>query len=208
MHGECARLAKRRPPNAKSVADHFRATKRLAEAANGLRAIAMPRNGRGALACSFTKPKRRASLARRRGAPGKRCAGKPGGESRRCGEPIEHRLPLGAGLGNAYGCLRGLCRYMRAAQAFDEAAENIRFSAQKLGNRRCGALPKGAATYGKWEHPTAMGLARSEFGRTSANAKMEAGNDAAQTMIDAAYGHHSFERFRKRFLLMRRNKKK
>ena len=36
----------------------------------------------------------------------------------------------------------------------------------------------------------------------------EAGNDVAQTMIDAAYGYHNFERFRKRFLLMRRNKKK
>ena len=35
-----------------------------------------------------------------------------------------------------------------------------------------------------------------------------AGNDDAQTMIDAAYGYHNFERFRKRFLLMRRNKKK
>ena len=37
---------------------------------------------------------------------------------------------------------------------------------------------------------------------------MEAGNDVAQTMIDAAYGYHNFERFRKRFLLMRWNKKK
>jgi transposase len=53
-----------------------------------------------------------------------------------------------------------------------------------------------------------MGLARNEFGWTFTNAKMEAGNDVAQTMIDAAYGYHNFERFRKRFLLMRRNKKK
>ena len=36
----------------------------------------------------------------------------------------------------------------------------------------------------------------------------EAGNDVAQTMIDAAYGYHNFERFRKRFLPMRWNKKK
>ena len=36
----------------------------------------------------------------------------------------------------------------------------------------------------------------------------EAGSNVAQTMIDAAYGYHNFERFRKRFLLMRRNKKK
>jgi transposase len=37
---------------------------------------------------------------------------------------------------------------------------------------------------------------------------MEAGNDVAQTMIDAAYGYRNFDRFRRRFLLMRWNKKK
>ena len=36
----------------------------------------------------------------------------------------------------------------------------------------------------------------------------EAGNDVAQTMIDAAYGYHNFERFRKRFLLMGWNAKR
>lgn len=35
----------------------------------------------------------------------------------------------------------------------------------------------------------------------------EGGSDFAQAMIDMAYGRHSFERFRKRFLLMRLNKR-
>lgn len=35
----------------------------------------------------------------------------------------------------------------------------------------------------------------------------EAGNDVAQAMIDAAYGNRNFDRFRRRFLLMRWNKK-
>ena len=49
-------------------------------------------------------------------------------------------------------------------------------------------------------------LARNGFSRTFANAKMEAGNDVVQTMIDAAYAHRDFDRFRRRFLLMRRNR--
>ena len=49
---------------------------------------------------------------------------------------------------------------------------------------------------------------KNEFGVVLSNAKIEAGNDVAQTMIDAAYGHRNFERFRKRFLLMRWNAKR
>ena len=54
----------------------------------------------------------------------------------------------------------------------------------------------------------ARGLAKNEFGVVLSNAKIEAGNDVAQTMIDAAYGYRNFERFRKRFLPMGRNAKR
>ena len=53
-----------------------------------------------------------------------------------------------------------------------------------------------------------QGLVKKKFGWTFANAKKEAGNDMFQTMFDAAYGYHGFERSRKRFLLMRWNKKR
>ena len=54
----------------------------------------------------------------------------------------------------------------------------------------------------------ARGLAKNEFGVVPSDAKIEAGNDVAQTMIDAAYGYRNFERFRKRFLPMGRNAKR
>ena len=97
---------------------------------------------------------------------------------------------------------------MRVTQTFFEAVGNVRFIAQKLENCGCDILSNVAATYRKWENEIARGLAKNEFGRTFTNAEMEAGNDVAQTMIDAAYGYHNFERFRKRFLLMRWNKKR
>jgi len=34
------------------------------------------------------------------------------------------------------------------------------------------------------------------------------GEEAAQTIIDAAYGYRNFERFRKRFFFMKWNKKR
>ena len=145
---------------------------------------------------------------RRRDVPDRWYTRKSDGESWHYDELIKRCLSLDADLRNAYDCLQDLYRYMRVTQTFAEAVENIRFVAQKLENCRCDVLSKVAATYRKWEYPIAMGLASNEFGWAFTNAKMEAGNDVAQTMIDAAYGYHNFERFRKRFLLMRRNKKK
>ena len=54
----------------------------------------------------------------------------------------------------------------------------------------------------------ARGLAKNEFGVLPSDARIETGNDVAQTMIDAAYGYLNFKRFRKRFLLMRWNAKR
>lgn len=60
----------------------------------------------------------------------------------------------------------------------------------------------------KREVEIARALAKNDLGMVFTNAKMEAANDVAQTMIDAAYGYRNFERFRKRFLLMRWNKRR
>ena len=208
MYDEYAHLARRWLPNAKVVADRFHVVKQLTEAVNRLRVTAMSRNERDALAYNFMKSKWRVFLMRMRDVPDRRYTRKSDGESWHYDELIRHCLSLDADLRNAYDCLQDLYRYMRVTQTFAEAVENIRFVAQKLENCRCDVLSKVAATYRKWECPIAMGLARNEFGWTFTNAKMEAGNDVAQTMIDAAYGYHNFERFRKRFLLMRWNKKK
>ncbi len=65
------------------------------------------------------------------------------------------------------------------------------------------AFRRVAATYRKREAEIARGIAKNDMGATLTNAKMEAGNDVAQTMIDAAYGYRNFERFRECFLPMR-----
>ena len=121
---------------------------------------------------------------------------------------IRYCLSLDSGLANAYDCLQDLYRYMRVEDTFAKCLENVRFVARKLENCGCDVLSKVAATYRKWEVEIARGLAKNEFGVVLSNAKMKAGNYVAQTMIDAAYGYRNFERFRKRFLLMRWNAKR
>ena len=120
-------------------------------------------------------------------------------------------LPLrGAMVGRSltYQERAAIIAELNAGDTFARCLENVGFVATRLENCRNEILAKVAATYRKWEVPIARGLAKNEFGWVFTNAKMEAGNDVAQTMIDAAYGYRNFERFRKRFLLMRWNKKK
>lgn len=208
MYDEYAHLARRWLPNAKVVADRFHVVKQLTEAVNRLRVIAMNRNEKDTLAYNFMKSKWRLFLMRRRDVPDRRYTRKSDGASWHYDELIRHCLSLDSDLMNAYDCLQDLYRYMSVQDTFSKAVENVRFVATKLENCRNDLLSAVAATYRKWEVPIARGLAKNEFGWVFTNAKMEAGNDVAQTMIDAAYGYRNFERFRKRFLLMRWHRKR
>ena len=208
MYDEYAHLARRWLPNARVVADRFHVVKQLTEAANRIRVAAMSRNDKDTLAYNFMKSKWRLFLMRRGDMPDKYYTRKSDGETWHYDELIRYCLSLDSDLANAYDCLQDLYRYMRVEDTFAKCLENVRFVARKLENCGCDVLSKVAATYRKWEVEIARGLAKNEFGVVLSNAKMEAGNDVAQTMIDAAYGYRNFERFRKRFLLMRWNAKR
>lgn len=201
-------MARRWLPNARVVADRFHIVKQLAEAVDRIGVAAMSRNGKDALSHNFMKSKWRLLPMRRGAVPDKHYTRKSDGETWHCDELIRHCLSLDSDLANAYDCLQGLYRYIRAEDTFAKCLENVRFVARKLENRGREVLSKVAAAYRKWEVEIAGGLAKNEFGAVLSNAKMEAGNDVAQTMIDAAYGHRNFERFRKRFLPMRWNAKR
>lgn len=207
MYDEYAHLARRWLPNAKVVADRFHVVRQLTDAVNRLRVIAMSRNEKDTVAYNFMKSKWRLFLMRRRDVPDRRYTRKSDGESWHYDELIRRCLSLDADLRNAYDCLQDLYRYVRVEDTFARCLENVGFVATRLENCRNEILAKVAATYRKWAVPIAMGLAKNQFGMVFTNAKMEAGNDVAQTMIDAAYGYRNFERFRKRFLLMRRARK-
>ncbi len=208
MYDEYAAAAKKWLPNASVIVDRFHVVKQLTEAVNKLRVIAMGKRQNDTLAYNFMKSRWRVFLMRRKEVPDKWYTRKSDGQSWHYDDLIEYCLSLDEDLSNAYDCLQDLYYYMRVQSSVFKAVENIRFVAQKLENCGCEILGKVAATYRKWEVEIARALAKNDLGMVFTNAKMEAANDVAQTMIDAAYGYRNFERFRKRFLLMRWNKKK
>ena len=208
MYDEYAHVARRWLPNARVVADRFHVVKQLTEAVNRLRVIAMSRNERDSLAYNFMKSKWRVFLMRKKDVPDRYYTRKSDGQTWHYDELISYCLSLDADLRNAYDCLQDLYRYMRVEGTFARCVENVGFVATKLENCRNEILSKVAATCRQWASEIARGLARNEFGMVFTNAKMEAANDVAQTMIDAAYGYRNFQRFRKRFLLMRWNRKR
>lgn len=208
MYDEYAAIARKWLPNASVVIDRFHVVKQLTEAVNKLRVIAMNRHSDDTLAYNFMKSHWKLFLMRKKRVPDRRYTRKSDGQSWHYDDLIEYCLSLDDDLSNAYDCLQDFYYYMRARDALGEARDGIAFIATKLENCRCDALSKVAATYRKWVTEIARGLAKNDYGTMLTNAKMEAGNDVAQTMIDAAYGYHNFERFRKRFLLMRWSRKR
>lgn len=208
MYDEYAALARKWLPNARVVADRFHVVKQLTEAVNSLRVAAMSRNEKDTAAYGFMKSKWKLSLMRKRDVPDRWYTRKSDGASWHYDELLRYCMFLDEDLRNAYDCPQDLYRAMKTQGTFADSVREILFVAQKLENCRNESLSKVAATYRKWQVEIAMGIAKNEFGCLLTNAKMEAANDTAQTMIDSAYGYHNFERFRKRFLLMRWKGKK
>ncbi len=207
MYDEYAALARKWLPNAKVIVDRFHVVKQLTEAVNRLRVIAMGRNEHDKLAYAFMKSKWRLFLMRKSDVPDKSYTRKSDGAEWHYDELIKYCLRLDSDFASAYDCLQDLFHYTKTQSTFDEAVGGIEFVAQKLENCQCPILNKVAATFRKWKVEIARGLAKNDFGAVLTNAKMEAANNVAQTLIDSAYGYRNFERFRKRFLLIRWFKK-
>lgn len=207
MYDEYANLAKKWLPKAYIVADRFHVVKQLTEAVNRIRVITMSRNEKDTTAYNFMKSKWKLFLTKKNQIPDKYYTRKSDGMSWHYADLVNYCLDLNHDLRNAYDCLQDLYKIMRLQESFSNSVDEISFVAQKLENCNNEILSKVADTYKKWKFEIAKGIAKNEFGCLLTNAKMEAANDVAQTMIDQAYGYNSFDRFRKRFLLMRWHKK-
>ncbi len=192
MYGEYALLARRWLPNATVVADRFRVVKQAVEAVNSPRATAMKKNEKDTLAHNFMKAKREAFLVRRGDVPDRWYTRRSDGTSWHYDELVRYCLGLDADLVNAYDCLQDVFALIDVTPTHEKALESIKFIATKMDNCRCPALAKVAQTYRKWANEIALGMARREFGVVLCNARMEAANDVAQTLIDAASGYVNF----------------
>ncbi|MCR5079184.1 MAG: transposase, partial [Bacilli bacterium] len=183
MYDEYAHLSKRWLAHSKVIVDRFHVVKQLTEAVNKLRVIAMSKNEKDTLAYNFMKSHWRLFLMRKAYVPDKFYTRKSDGLAMHYDDLLRYCLLKDTDLRNGYDCLQDLYRYMRTEDLFSTAVANIEFIAQKLANCQCPILTKVSDTYIKWKIEIARGLAKNEFGMVLTNAKMEASNNVAQTLI-------------------------
>ncbi|MBR0418199.1 MAG: transposase [Erysipelotrichaceae bacterium] len=87
-------------------------------------------------------------------------------------------------------------------ETFTEAFEFILYMAKRLKDSGNEILSSVGATYSKWAAQIANGTARNQAGRRYTNSTAENDNNHLKTIIKAAYGYRSFDRFRKRALII------
>lgn len=206
MYDEYAHVARAWLPNASVVVDRFHVVKQLTEAVNSLRVRAMSSSEKGSPRYNFMKSRWRLFLCRPSDIPDKWYTSKSTGESWHYDEMVRGCIRSDRDLLEAYDALQCMLSYMREAMTYSQACREVDFLSTKLLSCSSDLLRKVGSTYSKWRNGIAMGIARNEMGAVLSNGKMEAANDVAQTVIDSAYGYRNFERFRKRFMLIRKHK--
>lgn len=116
-------------------------------------------------------------------------------------------LELNQVFWDAYACLQDFYDYGRC-KTYDQAIKHIEKIVQQLirtGNEELGRV---ANTYHRWRHEIANAITVKRIdGKRYSNGPAEGLNNAIKTIIKDANGYKNFERFRKRVLLILRDKK-
>ena len=108
---------------------------------------------------------------------------------------------------NAYSCLQDFYEYWRC-KTFDQATLWLDKVIKQLRNTCNNDLIRVANTYEKWKAEIANAITVKNFdGRRYSNGPAEGLNNAIKTIVKDANGYRNFERFRKRTLLILRDRK-
>ena len=103
----------------------------------------------------------------------------------------------------AYNILQDLYHYNRS-DTFQESLDFIDYIVERLKGSGITLLETVGRSYGKWRIEISDGLARNQSGRYYSNGIAESINNNLMTIIKVAYGYHSFDRFRRRSILISR----
>lgn len=116
-------------------------------------------------------------------------------------------LELNQTFWDAYSCLQDFYEYWRCT-SFEQAIKHIELIVNKLKRTENDDLIRVANTYYKWRYEIANAITiKNENGKRYSNGPAEGMNNAIKTIIKDANGYKNFERFRKRVLLILRDKK-
>lgn len=120
---------------------------------------------------------------------------------------MERCLKLNMDFWNAYSCLQDFYEYWRC-KTFDQAMLWLDKAIKQLRNTCNNDLIRVANTYEKWKAEIANAITVKNFdGRRYSNGPAEGLNNAIKTIVKDANGYRNFERFRKRTLLILRDRK-
>lgn len=116
-------------------------------------------------------------------------------------------LKLNPVFWDAYSCLQDFLEYWRC-RTFEQAIKHIELTINKLKRTGNEDLIRVAMTYGRWKEEIANAISvRNIDGKRYSNGPAEGLNNSIKTIIKDACGYQNFERFRKRVLLILRDKK-
>ena len=120
---------------------------------------------------------------------------------------MERCLKLNQTFWDAYACLQDFYEYWRC-KTFDQAVSWIEKVVNQLKRTGSDDLIRVANTYAKWKAEIANAITvKNQEGKRYSNGPAEGLNNAIKTIIKDANGYRNFERFRKRALLILRDRK-
>ena len=210
MYDGYATVKRKYFPSAIHIIDLFHIIRQLSRAVNRLRTRAMnlrkQQFGESDLYYKFMKNKWEKFLCKKSKLYDKTYSPK-GNEEMSCFDLVQECISLDMDLWDGYNMLQELFRY-HYYSTFDEANNFINRVINKLRAGSNEILEDVANTYEKWKVGIINAFTtRYDRNRSYTNGVAEGNNNAVTSLIKIAYGYGSFERFRKRILLIKTYKK-
>lgn len=188
------------------IVDLFHVVQLLTRAVNKIRYKHVKDKNNSSPYIYFMKSKWKLFLCRKENIPDKWYMPKGFGHSIHYSDMVFECAKRYDDLLTAYNILQDLYHYNRN-DTFVESLKFIDNISERLQLSGIDLLETVGRTYSKWRIEIADGLYKNLTGRYYSNGIAEAINNNTQTLIKVSYGYHSFERFRKRCMLISRYKK-
>ena len=192
-------------PKAKHIVDKFHIIIQLTRAIKQLRVICMNNFEKGSIYYNFMKTNWKCFESRQSNIPNKFYHYKKGNRTIHFTDLIFECIKYSDSLWSGYLILQDLYSYNHYKN-FEDSLKFIRWIYSRLLNTDSPLLKSVGKTYKKWEIGIAQAFTTNHYQHNITNSISEGNNNTIKTVLKNAYGFKNFERFRKRALLILRNK--
>lgn len=191
-------------PKSHHIADFFHITIQLTRAINVLRTQVMKQFDPSSIEYKFMKKHWSFFVSRSSYIPQSKLFKTKSNQEFPFFDLFMHCIKLNDNLWNGYNCLQDLFAFKKD-QFFSDAVVHFNWLSNKLSNSSSQLLIDVAKTYSKWSTEIGNAFSLHPGFKNISNAIAESTNNKIKTIIKDAYGFSSFDRFRKRSLLLLRH---